>query len=78
VSDPIDELRALAAAAPPAPPAMDGYLAKVRGRAHTIVDDDVEALKEAGLSDDEIFEHTVAAALAEGLRRLDRAGEVIR
>ena len=36
-----------------------------------MTDADVEALKAAGLSEDEIFEHTVATAVAEGLRRLD-------
>ena len=56
---------------------MDAYLEKVRERAYAVVDRDVESLKEAGFSDDEIFEQTVAVAIAEGLRRLDRAGEVI-
>jgi alkylhydroperoxidase family enzyme len=77
VADPIDELRALAAAAPEAPATMDAYLAKVRERAYTVVDGDVDALKEAGLSEDEIFEQTVAVALREGLRRFDRAEAVI-
>jgi alkylhydroperoxidase family enzyme len=78
VSDAIDELRELGAAASPAPAAMDAYLAKVRERAYTVVDGDVEEMKEAGVSEDEIFEHTVAAAMAEGLRRLERAEAVIR
>jgi alkylhydroperoxidase family enzyme len=73
----VDELRRLAAAAPSAPRTMDAYLAKVRERAYTVTDADVESLKAAGLSEDEIFEHTVAAAIGEGLRRLDRATEVI-
>ena len=77
-AEPIEELRGLAAAAAASPAALDDYLAKVRERAYTVVDRDVEALKEAGLSEDEIFEHTVAAALAEGLRRLDRAEDAIR
>jgi alkylhydroperoxidase family enzyme len=77
VHDPIDELRALAAAAPEAPTAMGAYLAKVRERAYTVVDGDVDALKAAGISEDEIFEQTVAAALREGLRRLDRAEAAI-
>ena len=34
-------------------------------------------MKAAGLSEDEIFEQTVAAAIGEGLRRLDRANEVL-
>jgi alkylhydroperoxidase family enzyme len=78
VTDAIDELRALGAAASPAPAAMDAYLAKVHERAYTVVDRDIEELKEAGVSEDEIFEHTVAAAMAEGLRRLERAEAVIR
>ena len=56
---------------------MAGYLEKVRDRAYAVTDRDVEALKEAGFSEDEIFEQTVAVAIAEGLRRLDRATEVI-
>jgi alkylhydroperoxidase family enzyme len=56
---------------PPALPAMASYLDKVRSGAHTIVDEDVEALKAAGCSEDEIFEQTVAVAVDEGFRRLD-------
>lgn len=77
MTDPIDELRELVAAAPAPPPVMDAYLAKVRERASTVVDEDVDALKEAGLSEDEIFESTVTVAIGEGLRRLDRAEAVI-
>ena len=71
------ELRNVVATSPPAPGEMDAYLEKVRERAYAVVDRDVESLKEAGFSDDEIFEQTVAVAIAEGLRRLDRADEVI-
>ena len=56
---------------------MDAYLTKVRERAFTVTDADVEALKAAGLSEDEIFEQTVGAAIAQGLRRLDIAMEMI-
>ncbi len=77
MSTSIDKLRATVAAVPPAPDAMAGYLRKVHERAYTVVDGDVEALMAAGLSEDEIFEQTVAAAIAEGLRRLDRANEVL-
>jgi alkylhydroperoxidase family enzyme len=56
---------------------MADYLEKVRDRAYAVVDRDVDALKEAGFSEDEIFEQTVVVAIAEGLRRLDRADEVI-
>ena len=56
---------------------MAAYLEKVRDRAYAVVDRDIEALKEAGFSEDAIFEQTVAVAITEGLRRLDRATEVI-
>ena len=56
---------------------MAAYLEKVRDRAYTVIDRDVEALKEAGFSEDAIFEQTVAVAIAEGLRRLDAADRVI-
>ena len=72
MTEPIEELRALAAAAaPPEPPALAPYLDKVRSRAYTVTDADVEALIAGGVSEEEIFEQTVAAAIAEGLRRLD-------
>jgi alkylhydroperoxidase family enzyme len=54
-----------------APAEFDTYLDKVRRHAYTITDEDVQALKEAGHSEDEIFEHTVSAAAAAGLERLD-------
>ena len=69
--EPIEELRAVVAAAPPEPPALAPYLDKVRSRAYTVTDADVVALTAAGVSEEEIFEHTVAVAVAEGLRRLD-------
>jgi alkylhydroperoxidase family enzyme len=71
VTDSTEQLRAVAAAASPEPRALIPYLDKVRDRAYTVTDADVEALKVAGISEDEIFEHTVATAVAEGLRRLD-------
>jgi alkylhydroperoxidase family enzyme len=73
VTEPIDELRATFARRAPALSAMASYLQKVRERAYTITDAEVEALKAAGLSEDEIFEQTVAVAIGEGLRRLDAA-----
>ena len=77
MAGPVDELRATVAAIPPAPVAMEPYLRKVHERAYAITDADVDALTAAGCSEDEIFEQTVAAAIAEGLRRLDRAAEVL-
>jgi alkylhydroperoxidase family enzyme len=50
--------------------AFGTYLAKVRRHAYRVVDADIQELQ-AGLSDDAIFELTVAAALGEARRRLD-------
>jgi alkylhydroperoxidase family enzyme len=75
--DALSQLRGVVAASPPAPREMAAYLEKVRERAYAVVDRDIEALEEAGFSQDAIFEQTVAVAIAEGLRRLDRAVEVI-
>jgi hypothetical protein len=55
----------------PAPPDFDSYLEKVRTHAYTVTDADVEALKAAGHTEDEIFEQTVSAAVAAGLVRLE-------
>jgi alkylhydroperoxidase family enzyme len=76
VTEPIDELRAVVAATPAPPAAMSAYLAKVRDRAYSVTDADVEALKAEGCTEDEIFEQTVAVAISEGLRRLDAAARV--
>jgi len=53
------------------PPAAAAYLEKVRLHAYRVTDGDVAALRASGLSEDEIFEATVAAAVAAGLERLD-------
>ena len=77
MTGPIDELRGMVDAAPPAPTSLASYLEKVRERAYTVTDRDVAALTAAGIPEDEIFEHTVAVAVAEGLRRLDAGLEAI-
>lgn len=77
MADPIGELRSVVVASAAAPPQMAPYLKKVRDRAYTVVDRDIEALKEAGFSEDAIFEQTVAVAIGEGLRRFDAAARVI-
>ena len=56
---------------------MQRYLEKVRERAYTITDADVDALRAAGHSEDEIFERTVAVAIEEGRRRIAAAERVI-
>jgi hypothetical protein len=77
MADPISELRNVLGTSDSPPVEMTAYLEKVRDRAYAVVDQDIEVLKEAGISEDVIFEQTVAVAIAEGLRRLDRANEVI-
>ena len=77
MADPIDELRRVASSDASPPPAMKPYLEKVRTGAFAVTDEDVDALKRAGVTEDEIFEATVAVAIREGFRRLDTALEVI-
>ena len=69
VRDPLAEITAAVAGVGEPPQAMAAYLAKVHERAYAITDADVAAL--AGLADDVVFEQTVAAAVAEGVRRLE-------
>ncbi len=56
---------------------LEAYLAKVKDRAYSITDADVEAVKDAGVSEDEIFERTVAVAVQEGRRRIAAAERVL-
>jgi alkylhydroperoxidase family enzyme len=72
----MNELRALATRVEP-DPRLAAYLEKVRLHAYEITDADVQSLKDAGVTEDEIFEQTVAVALAEGLRRYDAAERVL-
>jgi alkylhydroperoxidase family enzyme len=77
MSEHLQQLRAGVDALPEPPAVMAPYLDKVRRRAADVTDADVEALLEAGVSDDEIFEQTVAVAIQEGLRRFDAAAGAI-
>jgi alkylhydroperoxidase family enzyme len=67
----IGRLRAASLPGRPAPPEFASYLDKVRRGAYEVTDEDVAQLKEAGYSEDEIFEQTISAAAAAGLERLD-------
>ena len=67
----IDLLRAAAKPDREAPPEFASYLEKVRLHAYKTTDADVQALKDAGYSEDEIFEQTVSTAVAAGLERLE-------
>ena len=67
----VTRLREAARPGREAPPEFAVYLDKVRRHAYRTTDADVQALKDAGYSEDEIFEHTVSTAVAAGLERLD-------
>jgi alkylhydroperoxidase family enzyme len=73
----IDDLRRAAEPDRPAPPELEPYLDKVRHDAYRVTDADVQALKDAGYSDDEIFEQTVSAAVGAGLHRLEQGLECL-
>jgi alkylhydroperoxidase family enzyme len=76
--EPIARLRDAAQPDRRAPDALTLYLEKVRLYAYKVTDGDVETLKAAGFSEDEIFEHTVSAAAAAGLERLEAALATLR
>ena len=74
----IARLRETARPGRPAPALMAHYLEKVRLHAYKVTDRDVQELKDAGFSEDEIFERTVSAAVAAGLERLDAGLRALR
>jgi hypothetical protein len=56
---------------------MADYLALIDQQPYRITDANVSALRSAGLSEDGIFELTVAAALGAAQRRLDAAVRLV-
>jgi alkylhydroperoxidase family enzyme len=64
-------IRRAAAEGADLPEPLRGYLDKVARHAYKVTDEDVVALREAGYSEDQIFEATVSCALGAGLRRLE-------
>ena len=66
-------VRRAAFAGEPVPAELSPYVEKVRQHAYKVVDHDVEALHEAGVTDDQLFELTVATALGAGFSRLAAA-----
>ena len=60
-----------------APADFAPYLDTVRQGAYQVTDADVQALKDAGYSEDTIFEQTVSVAVAAGLERLESARELL-
>jgi hypothetical protein len=57
---------------------LGSYAASVRDRSYRITDTDLAGLTAAGLSDDAIFEITIAAAVGAALQRLDAGMRAIR
>jgi hypothetical protein len=66
-------IRSAAAQGDAVPGPVADYVEKVRRHANTVTDEDVEALRRTGYSDDQIFELTVAAAYGAARARLDAA-----
>ena len=73
----VEELRKAAHLDREAPPDFVPYLDKVRNNAYKVTDEDIEKLKDAGYSEDVIFEQTVSVAVAAGLERLKAGLEVL-
>lgn len=71
-------LRAAALGRATLPEPLGSYVAQVRTQAYRIADADVDALRAAGYSEDQIFDATVCAAVGAGLRQLERALAAIR
>lgn len=67
------EVRAAAFGNEAVPSSCAAFVDKVAKTAWTIGDDDVDAVKRAGLSEDEIFEIAVSAALGHSTRQLETA-----
>jgi alkylhydroperoxidase family enzyme len=64
--------REAAAACDPSSPYI-GYVTKVRDASHKVTQADIGQLRGAGLSEEQIFELTVSAALGAGRERLQAA-----
>lgn len=60
------------------PEALARYVQKVAKHAYKVTDEDVQALLEAGYSQDQIFEATASTALGAGLARLEAALAVLQ
>jgi hypothetical protein len=66
-------LRAAVASGDGVPTDLAPVITKIRANAYKVTDEDIEGLKRAGRSEDEIFELTCAAALGVSLHRCARA-----
>lgn len=59
------------------PPALTPYVDKVSRTAYKVTERDLAALTQAGLSEDQIFELTVAAAVGAALGRFEKTLELL-
>jgi len=64
--------------APELPANLVDYVRKVALHAYETTDADLARLREAGYSDDEIFEITLCASIGAGLGRMERGLSVVR
>lgn len=60
------------------PDELDSHADAVIRNAYKVTDADVERLRDAGYSEDQVFEVTVAAAVGAGVSRLERALSLLK
>jgi hypothetical protein len=72
------QIGAREAPADPVAEPLASFLAKVDRNAYRVVDADIDALRQAGYSDDAILETTLAVAVGAGLYRLERGVAALR
>ena len=72
------EVRQAAAKGADLPPELVHYVDTVRRHAYKVTDEDVQALLDAGYSEDQVFELTVAAAYGAARDRLEAGLDAIR
>jgi len=71
-------LRSAAASGAALPEPVGSDVAKVRDESYRITDTDIQTLKASGLSEDEIFEITIATAVGAALCGLDAGLRALR
>lgn len=72
------DLRAAAYQALDDPGPLAAYAKQISSQASEVTDDHVLALRNAGFSEDQVFEATVCAAVGAGLTRLQRGLEALK
>jgi alkylhydroperoxidase family enzyme len=60
------------------PPALTAFVDRIAQHAYQVTDDDVLALRQAGYSEQAIFEIAASAAVGAGLARLERGLAALR